>query len=174
MTTFLMSQLGALGQTDCGEAPGVGPGEAKVCCPELGWVVYDNYESQYGLCERAQAQATGQPAPSRSFDVEVPEGASPMERVALMRAALEDRRNAQDEATHQERLQDVKLRFVIGQINAVKRSEEARLSSIAAAQARERAARAKVLADAARSKRNTKLFAIGAGALVVGKLLKFF
>ena len=117
MTTFLMSQLGNLGQSECGEAPGVGPGESKICCPELGWVV---------------------------------------------------------EAAHQERLQDVKLRFVIGQINAVKRSEQARLSSIAAAQAAERARRAKALADAARSKRNTKLFAIGAASLVAAKLFKLF
>jgi len=170
-----MTQLGALGQADCGTAPGLGPGENKVCCPKLGWVVYDSAESPYGICERAAAAGSGggggggssSPAPASTGD-------AVLDRVAALRRSIEERRNAREEQDFERQKQELQLRFVLGRMQAVQAAEQARVAAIEAGKAAERARRAKALADAARAKRDKKIATWGAVALVGAKLLGYF
>ena len=170
MSFFEMSQLGALGNSPCGPDPTPNPGETAVCCPNVGWVLFGSGEPQYGICERAEAQATGQSSGGTS----IPADASPMERVEAMRAALEERRNARDEEEHQRMLAEVQLRFVMGRMQAVQRSEQARVAAEAAAQAAAAKRRRDAEEKRLRDERNKKLLMAGAVGLVAAKFVGFF
>ncbi len=164
MSYMSMSALGALGQTDCGPAPGLGPGESKVCCPDLGWVIYDGVESSYGICERAAGTGSGGNGSSEPLPTD------PVERIAVLRSQIDARRAAQEEADFERKKQEIQLRFMLGRMQAVQNQDQAQINAKLAAAAAARKARE----DAARRERNKKLL-LGGGAILAGaKIFGFF
>lgn len=165
MSFLNLSQLGALGQSECGPAPGLGPGEEKVCCPELGWVVYDSSESPYGICERAAAQVAGDAAQGAG-----PPTSDPLERVRRLRSELEEKRQQREEEAHQQRLQELQLRFVLGRMQSIQERAQAKVRAKEAAEA----ARIKAAAEAKRREQAKKVLGWGAAALAAAKLFSLF
>ena len=115
MGLLTVSDLTGLGQTtlECGEKPGLGPGEKAMCCPGIGWVIYDASESEYALCERA-----------RGYMGTDSSGAVVSDDLEARRAALEERRSALEEQRHQEAMETIKMRFALAQVEAQKRAIE--------------------------------------------------
>jgi hypothetical protein len=163
MGLLTVSDLTGLGEVnECGDQPALGPGEKSMCCPGIGWVIYDQSESEYALCERARAQAVGS---GSGVDTT---GMSPLEKVrvkdeelAARRAEIEERRAALEEATFQRELQLLPLRAAL---QARTREEQAKL---AAQQAKRRARE-----ELERKERLQKYALLGAAAFAAYKLFK--
>jgi hypothetical protein len=154
--------LGGLGQADCGPKPGLGPGEKAVCCPGVGWVIYDQYESEFGICEKAKAYGgssggddSDQPAPT---DIEG------------RRAAIERRREEMEERRFQQQLQLALLR---GQMSRAQAAQQA----VADKERRKREAeiaKIEARAELERREKNKKLMTMGALALAAAKVFALF
>lgn len=164
--------LAGLGQgADCGPVPALGPGELKTCCPDIGWVIYDQHESPYALCERAMASATSSgsdSAPTASSDwsakLEAERRAGELELEAR-RQAMEARRIALEERQFQQRLQTVMLQ---AQIKRAQReaamTPEAKAERAAAARAAAARAEGAVLAEKAAQQKKLAYAALAAVA----------
>lgn len=168
--------MSGLGSSDCGQEPETAAGEKKQCCPDVGWVVYDAGESEYGICERAQAASGGSSASSASSAAVSSE--DPFARVEAMRRELEAKRDAREEAEFERQKQELQLRFVMKQMQAIQQQEASRAAAEEAAKA------AKIAADAARARadadarkadlqreQNKKLLIGGVVAIAAAKLL---
>ncbi len=167
--------LSGLGQaSECGPAPSLSPTERSQCCPNVGWVIYDLGESEYGLCERAAA-ASSSGSSSSSSSAALPSAASsddPFAAVEARRQALEERRIAADEAQFKALLQEAQLRRILGQAKALQQAEAAERAGIARAAADARAAKLAAADAVRRSAQAKQLLGIGAVAFVGAKILK--
>jgi ribosomal protein L12E/L44/L45/RPP1/RPP2 len=138
-----------------------------MCCPEVGWVIYDIRESPYALCERAMARqgGGGSSLPSGSSDLDT--------ELRIRRHEIEERRIALEERRFQQQLQVAMMR---GQLKraaaAAANSPEAR----AARREEQRAmARAAARAEERRKAEETKKYLLyGGAALFAAKFLKMF
>jgi hypothetical protein len=161
-----------LGQTSqCGPAPGLGPGEKKQCCPGVGWVIYDSSESEYGICERAKAGGSSSSSAPSSSPASTSE--DPMARVEEMRRRLDERREQREERDFERQKAEMQLRFIMGQMQSVQQKENARIRAKRAREAAIAAAKAKAEADRQRRERNKKLAIAGGIGLVAAKVLGF-
>lgn len=170
--------LSGLGQSgECGEAPALGPGELKMCCPEIGWVIYDQYESGYALCERAAALATGETSTtSTSGDYAAHSEARRLANEAELdarRAALEAKRIAIEDRQFQ---QQVQVTLLKAQLQKAAAARAATPEAIAARQAAAAAAMRQAAAaeEARKAEATKKAITYGAVALAAAKLLALF
>lgn len=162
MGLLTLKDLSGLGQfpatADCGPAPGIGPGEKRICCPGLGWVIYTIGESQYGLCERARARMVGDagmaPAPSGLIATV----AAQQEAIQARKLALEERREALEEQRFQEQVQELQLRMQLARVTGAQQAKAAK----GAAKRRRETARLKAIVDARRRKQLLKAAGVGA------------
>jgi hypothetical protein len=174
-----LHELSGLGQTgQCGPAPGLGPGEKKMCCPDIGWVIYDQYENEYALCERAAgtggSAAPPPSAPSSSAGDYIAQ-AEARRRAAdaeldARRRELEERRMELEERQFQRELAATMVRAQLQKAQAKKAAEAAKISAkrqheLNVIQARE---------DAIKAERTRKAVTYGALALAAAKLLAIF
>lgn len=177
MGLLTISDLSGLGQaSECGPKPGLGPGEKAQCCPDVGWVVYDQSESPYALCERAKAVATGESAApetagsalERSLQrIEAQRMAAEAELEAR-RQEIEERRAALEERRFQQQLQSALLKARLKATQAAKaRSPEVLAAKAAAARAAAAAAEARAAAE------RRKNLTYAAVAALAAKLLFF-
>lgn len=162
MGLLTISDLSGLGQTECGPKPGLGPGERAMCCPDLGWVIYDSSESGYALCERAAAKASGGSSGNGG-------GGSLDDELAARRQAMEERRIALEERQFQQRLQTVMLKAQLKRLAAARAA-----SPEAVAERRAQAAARAKAAERAKAEKTKKALTYGAVALVAAKILKLF
>ena len=96
-----------------------------------------------------------------------------MARVEAMRQRINERRMAQEEERFERQKEEIKLRFIMGQMQAVQATESRRVQAKLSAEAARRKAKAKVIADRRRRETNKKL-AIGGGiAVVAAKIMGF-
>lgn len=150
--------MSGLGQgSPCGPQPSLSSGERAQCCPELGWVIYDLTESEFGLCERAAAASAGGGAAPSAGIPSARTAEDPFAAVEARRQALEERREAAEEARFQAMLQEAQLRRILSQAKSIQKAEAAerraaqqaeiatRRAKLAAAEARRRSAQAKQL-----------------------------
>jgi hypothetical protein len=188
MGLITLSELSGLGQTECGPAPGIGPGEKKMCCPDVGWVIYDQHESEYALCERAMAKKAGRggevatipagPPPSGIHEYEArlaAERRAAELELEAQRRAIEDRRLALEERQFQSQLRTAMLQAQLKQAKVKQAaSPEAVAARMAEAEARraEAMARARAL-EAAEKAKQRKQLTYAALAAVAAKLLFF-
>lgn len=170
MGLLTLNDLSGLGQVpataDCGPAPALGPGERRICCPDVGWVIYTIGESQYGLCERARAQIAGDaaaPAPSGDLIATV---AAQQAAIQARKLALEERREALEEQRFQEQVQELQLRMQLAKVTA---PERARAAKEAAERQRE-AARLRALSEERRRKQFLKAAGVGAAIWAAVKI----
>jgi hypothetical protein len=180
MGLLTLNELSGLGQVACGPKPALGPGEKSMCCPELGWVIYDQNESGYALCERAAAQASGgDPGPSSGYASTAAEYAAQVEadrragelELEARRQAMEARRIALEERQFQQRLQTVMIQAQLKKAARERaQSPEARAERRAAAAA---SAAAAARAMAAEKAAQQKKITYAALAAVAAKLLFF-
>jgi len=162
--------------SDCGAKPGTGPGEKAMCCPDIGWVVYDATESEYALCERASAQAGGAVADEDEYEAPpLSDPTSPMAsveaaaaRLEAQRQELEARREALEEQRHQEAIEMLQLQAKIAQEEARRRAQEAKRQ----AEASQKLAELKAKQKAERQKEFYKALPWIAGAGVLFLFLK--
>jgi hypothetical protein len=132
-----------------------------MCCPELGWVIYDSSESGYALCERAMAKASGGSSGNG--------GGSLDDELAARRQAMEERRIALEERQFQQRLQTVMLQAQLKRLAAARAASPEGVAQ-RRAEARARAA----AAETARAAKTQKYLLYGGAALFAAKLLKLF
>jgi hypothetical protein len=149
-----------------------------MCCPDIGWVIYDQSESTYALCERA---AGGGAPPLPSSGTTGPSAEAILaEAVARRRAAeaeldarrreIEERRMELEERQFQRELQ---MAVVRGQISKA----QAKKAAVAAQAQAKRQHELNVirLQEEARKKEQTrKALTYGAIALAAAKMLAFF
>lgn len=170
--------LSGLGQgSECGDAPALGPGELKICCPDLGWVIYDQYESPYAICERASAQASGDSTDAAT-------ASDYAAQAEARRRAAEAELEAKREAIYQKRLaledrqfqQQVQVALLKAQLQKAAAARAATPEAIAArrAAAAEAAARAKAAEEERKKEQTKKAVAYGALALAAVKVLGLF
>lgn len=167
MGVLTLDQLTGLGQggfaNDCGPQPTTSIGETAVCCPNVGWVIYDLSESPYAICERAAALASG----GGGGGADVPTSDDPIE---ARRLALEARRMELEERQFQQQLQLALMRGQLSRAQAAQAAEEAK------ERAKRQAELAKIQAklEAERQEKNKKLLTYGAFALAAAKVLALF
>jgi hypothetical protein len=135
-----------------------------MCCPNIGWVIYDQHENTYALCERASV--------GQGDDSDQGTGISPEEaRMIERRQKLDDRRLALEERQFQQRVQTLMLK---GQIQRAQAAAAATPQAIAA---RREAAAAAMAASARRAAADKaaqqKKLAYAAAAALAAKLLFF-
>jgi hypothetical protein len=171
-------ELAGLGQaSDCGPAPDLGPGERKMCCPDVGWVIYDQSESTYALCERAAGTSAPLPQPSATGSSAEAILAEAVARRRMAEAELdarrreiEDRRMALEERQFQRELQ---MAMVRGQISKAQAKKAAKAAKVQAK--RQHELEVIRLREEARKKEQTrKALTYGAIALAAAKMLAFF
>lgn len=163
-TIASMSGLGQIAADDspCGPKPGLGPGEYAQCCPDLGWVIYDAYESSYGLCERARGSASGDDTTS--------DPSSPLARVDELKRQIDARRAEFEDRQHQQKLAEMQLRMALTRMSAIEAQRQAQIQAEQAAEA----ARVKAAADARQREQTNKVLGWGAAALIAAKALALF
>lgn len=150
--------------SECGPSPELAPGEQKKCCPDVGWVIFDSGESQYGLCRRAGG---GSDAPAA-----LP--GDPTARVEEMRRRINARRDEADERRHEAAKKELKLRFLASQMAAVRAKEAARVQSLRDAATAKLQAKVKAKQAIERRERNKKLLIGGAVVALGAKLFGAF
>lgn len=161
--------LGADAETPCGPAPELQPGEQAQCCPNVGWVVFSLGESQYGLCERARA-AAGIADSSGSTASTDPLPTDPAARVAELQRRLDERRAAADETRFEQQKQEIQLRFVAGQMQAVQAQEAARQHAMAVAESTRLRAAAEDRQAKLQAEKTKQLLIVGVLGLAVAKV----
>lgn len=170
MGLITLKELGmsGLGQTgECGQRPGLGPGEKAMCCPGIGWVVYDQYESEYALCERAQAGAgTGAAGEDGG-----PVAADDLEG---RRRAIDARRMAMEEKRFQQQVQMMLLQGQLRRSAQAQAAVAARGDRVRAREGAKDAARMRVVQEARRSEQTKKALTFGAIALAAAKVFALF
>jgi len=184
MGLLTINDLSGLGEgSSCGPKPGVGPGESTLCCPDLGWVIYDSSEPAYGLCERAAAKNGSAASSSPSTGTGPGAGASQSQaelaryeaerrageaKLEAQRKAVEKRRLALEDRLFQQRVQEVMLQARLKRAKLARESTpEARAARAAAAAAASE--RAKARSEAAAKKK----LVYAALAAVAAKLFLF-
>lgn len=157
-------------ESACGPKPGITANETAVCCPSIGWVIYDSLPFGTNACEAASGGGSGSSGGGSSSGSDLP--TDPDARVEELRRRIDERRASAEEREFEQRKTEIQLRFTLGRIQAIQAQEAAAARARASAEA----ARLKAEREAREQRERMELLknlALGAGVVfLVSRVLR--